>query len=195
MSSSSTPTKKHKGGLLGEQAVYEVNHRSRVYCAFCGKAFLVTSIGVHMNSQCKAGMKAMGKDPEVIEKQRKIARNAKNKEKSTHYEYRLKVNRAIWIRAYNKKKPVKSFDSKFIRVKTSNPFHLEESELVSDKDMEFLFGKMKHTKWKENAQEVITYFAANQTRTRQTNWKAMLDLNKKVFGTKVQRPLHSDKIR
>ena len=66
--------------------------------------------------QCKNGMVVMGKNPVAVEQQRKQVRNKRNKEKSKIYENELKINKTIWEQEYKKMKPVKDFDSKFIKV-------------------------------------------------------------------------------
>ena len=140
-------------------------------------------------------MKAMGKDPDSIEQRRKDLRNAKNKEKSKDYEHRLKVNKSNWNRTYNKKKPKKEFNSKFLLVSSWNPFLLEESELVSDEDMKFLFDKLMEAKLKDHANEVNNFFNSNVTRNKKTNWKQMGNLSKKLLGKKLHLVFHPDKVK
>ena len=188
-------TKRKKGGLLKGEAVYEVDNKSRVFCSYCGRDFLVTCVGTHMNTQCKNGMVAMGKNPVAVEQQRKEVRNKRNKEKSKIYENRLKINKTIWEREYNKMKPVKAFDSKFIKVKSWNPFFLKESEVKKDEEMQVLFDKLLQGKWKENAKKVKHYFEVNQTRQRLRDWKQMKLLARQLLGPKLQFILHSDKMK
>ena len=192
--SSSTSRTKHKGGLLTGKAVYQVDNQSRLFCSYCGKDFLVTCMGTHMNTQCREAMMAMGKNPAAIEKRRKEVRNAKNKENSKVYENRVKINKKIWERAYKKLQPEKEFDANFIKVQSWNPFHLEESEVKKDEEMQVLFDKLKEQNWKQNANLVIKFFQGYQTRNQMQNWKQMKSLTRKLLGPKLQRVLHPDKM-
>ena len=191
-------TNRKMGPLLKGNAVYQVDNKSRVFCSYCKRDFLVTCLGTHMNTQCKEGIKAMGKNPDDVQNRRKEVRNQKNRENSKNYENRLKINMSNWERDYQKKKPKKQFDSKFLKVKSYNPFYLKESEVEVQKesDMQILFDALIEAKLKQNAEMVKLYFeGSSQTRKKMSDWKQMKSLTKKMIGPRLQSVLHPDKLK
>ena len=170
--------------LIGPKSFFSVDKKSKVYCFYCKKLLLASTIGAHFSSACKKAALAKGltqADIAAKAEDRKKKRNQNLKKKRKNFQYCF--NAAVKRLKKNMRPP--NPPNRLCDVKVGNPFYWDkdhELKQLQDNDLRKQLGDYMRNPIQKHI-------------TKLKNFKDDDDMLKKFarFMKLVSRDFHPDK--